>query len=533
MASAIISNTLYYGDNLDVLRKHFPLTNYFDLIYLDPPFNSKADYNVLFKEKSGKESVAQVQSFSDFWHWDIITAELYSTLQKDPELGNVLIFLHQHLGSNDMMAYLVVMTARLKKLHDVLKPTGSLYLHCDPTASHYLKVVLDTIFGVENFRNEIVWQRFNFHADAHRYGKVHDILLFYTKTNDYYWKTQYGEYKEEYKESHFYSKDPDGRRYRLSDSTAKGQGPPRYFKGKLLYPPHGTHWRWSQENIDRLVKEGKIVFTKTGNPAVKRYLDEVKPAVHSIWTDIPSINSMSKERIGFETQKPLKLLERIIVSSCPEGGVILDPFCGCGTTIIATEELNKKLGLNRKWVGIDITHLAISLIRSRLKRIHVYPDKDYVIVGEPVDFASATELMKIDKSGYQFQLWALSLIEDAYPSKVNADGKVVKGSDKGVDGWLSFKEGDNPDLKKIVISVKGGENIGVQMVRDLIGTVEARHSAMGILVTLFEPTEPMKKTALECGFYESPVWRHHYPKIQIITVDELLAKKKPNIPPTQ
>lgn len=527
MASAITSNTLYYGDNLDVLRKHFPLTDYFDLIYLDPPFNSKADYNVLFKEKSGKESVAQVQSFSDFWHWDSATAELYSTLQKDPELGNMLTFLHQHLGSNDMMAYLVMMSARLKKLHSVLKPTGSLYLHCDPTASHYLKIILDTIFGVENFRNEIVWQRFTFHADAHRYGRVHDILLFYSKTDDYYWNTQYGEHKEKYKKSHFTQTDENGRAFRLDNAVGEGQGPPRYFNGKLLYPPHGTHWRWSQENIDRLIKEGKIVFTKTGRPAVKRYLDEAKPAIHSIWTDIPPINSMSKERIGFQTQKPLKLLERIIKSSCPENGVILDPFCGCGTTIIAAQKLK------RRWVGIDITHLAISLIRRRLKTIHVIAGRDYAIVGEPVDFESASDLMKIDKTGYQFQLWALSLIEDAYPSKLNAEGKVVKGSDKGVDGWLSFKEGDDPDLKRIVISVKGGENIGVQMVRDLIGTVEAKHATMGILVTLLEPTEPMKTTALECGFYESPVWRHHYPKIQLITIAELLAKKKPNIPPTQ
>jgi site-specific DNA-methyltransferase (adenine-specific) len=424
-----------------------------------------------------------------------------------------------------MMAYLVMMTIRLKKLHDILKPTGSLYLHCDPTASHYLKMILDTIFGIENFRNEIVWQRFTFHADAKRYGRVHDILLFYSKTDNYYWKTQYGEHKEEYKKSHFTQKDENGRVFRLDNAVGEGQGPPRNFNGKLLYPPHGAHWRWSQENIDRLIKEGKIVFTKTGRPASKRYLDEAKPAIHSIWTDIPPINSMSKERTGFQTQKPLKLLERIILSSCPEDGVILDPFCGCGTTIIEAQELKMK------WVGIDVTHLAISLIRSRLRKIHVYPDKDYNIIGEPADLSSAIKLAEADK--YQFQYWAINLV-DAFPagqSSQNPHGK--KGADKGIDGWLTFKEGDNINLKRIVVQVKGGANIGAQYVRDLIGTVESTHSAMGILITLVEPTRPMELAAMEAGVYESPIWGNHYPKIQIVTISDLLAKKQLNIPLTQ
>ena len=526
VVSVFDKNTLYYGDNLEVLRKHFP-PECIDLIYLDPPFNSKADYNILFKEQSGEQSVAQIQAFSDFWHWDKTAEKTYLEIQEDPNLNDMIKFLHAHLGINDMMAYLVMMTIRLRELHRVLKQTGSLYLHCDPTASHYLKIILDKIFGAKNFRNEIVWQRFNFHADAHRFGRVHDILLFYTKTDNYFWKTQYGEYKEKYKKSHFYNADSDGRRYRLSDSTAKGQGPPRYFNGKLLEPPAGTHWRWSQANIDQLVAKGVIVFTKTGNPAVKRYLDEVKPAIHSIWADISSINSMSKERIGFETQKPLKLLERIIESSCPKDGIVLDPFCGCGTTIMAAQESKVK----RKWIGIDVTHLSISLIRARLKEIHFTVGKDYQIIGEPVDFESAVDLMKVDPSGYQFQLWALSLV-DAWPAKSVNGKEAKKGADKGVDGWITFKERDSLSLQRIVVQVKGGTHVGAQHVRDLLGTLEATKSAMGILLTLYEPTKPMKDAVFEAGYYESPVWGQKYPRIQILTIPELLSGNKPEIPHT-
>ena len=519
--TAFEPNVLYYGDNLDVLRKYFP-SECVDLIYLDPPFNSKADYNVLFKEPSGEESVAQIQAFSDFWHWDKSAEETYLELQEDPKIINTIQLLQAHLGRNDMMAYLVMMTIRLRELHRVLKSTGSIYLHCDPTASHYLKTILDLIFGPKNFRNEIIWKRFTFHADSHRFGRVHDILLFYTKSEDYTWHTRYVPYRRKYVKSHFRYKDKDGRKYRLDNAVAQGQGPPRYFKGKLLEPPKGTHWRWSQENIDRLIEEGVIVFTKTGRPAVKRYLDEAKgQAVHSIWTDIPPINPMAKERMGFQTQKPVKLLKRIIAASSNEGDLVLDPFCGCGTAIIAAHQMKRK----RKWIGIDITHLAISLIKTRLRKINVYANRDYKIVGEPVDFASAEELARTNP--YQFQWWALSLI-DAKPT--NPDRK--KGADKGVDGWLTFRESTNLKLKKIVVQVKGGKHVGPQYVRALLGTVETSKSAMGILLTLVEPTEQMRKTAMESEYYESPTWGHKYPKIQIITIPELLKGVKPILPHT-
>jgi site-specific DNA-methyltransferase (adenine-specific) len=517
------SNTLYYGDNLEVLRKHF-LNECIDLIYLDPPFNSKADYNILFKETSGEESAAQIQAFSDSWHWDKNAEDTYLKIQEDPNLTEMIQFLKAHLGKNDMMAYLVMMTIRLKELYRVLKSTGSLYLHCDPTASHYLKLILDKIFGPKNFRNEIVWQRFTFHADAHRFGRVHDILLFYTKTDDYVWNTQFTSFKESYIKSHFTYEDEKGK-YTLSDPVARGQGPPRCFNGKLLEPSAGTHWRWSQENIDRLIKEGTIVFTKTGRPRVKRYLEEARGhAIHSVWIDVPLINSMSKERLGFQTQKPMKLLERIIIASSNEGGLVLDPFCGCGTTILAANKLG------RKWLGIDITHLSISLVRARLRDIHVIVGKDYRIIGEPVDFEGAVDLMKVDPTGYQFQLWALSLV-DAYPARSRNGKEIIKGADKGVDGWLTFRESDNLNLQRIVVQVKGG-HVGAQEVRDLIGTVQSKKAAMGILITLYEPTEPMKQAAFEADYYESKIWGHKYPKIQILTIPELLKGSKPILPHT-
>ena len=517
-SSPFDSNTLYYGDNLEVLRKHFP-DNCVDLVYLDPPFNSKADYNILFKEATGEQSTAQIQAFTDFWHWDKIAEKTYLEIQEDPNLVEMIQFLKAHLGRNDMMAYLVMMTTRLRELHRVLKSTGSLYLHCDPTASHYLKIILDTIFGPKNFRNEIVWKRFAFHADARRFGRVQDVLLFYSKSDDYVWNTRYVDFKESYKKSHFTYKDERGQ-YTLDNlNPPGGRGP--------VYEFHGftRPWRYTREKMLKLEEEGLIYVPKDKVPRLKRYLNELKgQAVNSVWIDIPPINSMSKERIGFQTQKPLRLLERIVMASSNEGYWILDPFCGCGTTIIAAQKLK------RKWVGIDITHLAISLIRSRLKEIHVIAGKNYRIVGEPVDLASAIALAEADK--YQFQWWALSLVDARPTGQSSEDEHGKKGADKGVDGWLFFREGDNINLQKIVVQVKGG-HVNPQQVRDLIGTVQSSKSAMGIFITLNEPTEPMKQAAMEAEYYESPTWGHKYPKIQIITIKELLSGIKPVIPHTR
>jgi len=284
----------------------------------------------------------------------------------------------------------------------------------------------------------------------------------------------------------------------------------------------GNHWQYTVQTLDELDRQGRIYWPPKGRmPRLKRYLDELdgKPLT-SEWTDIPSIGAHARERLGFPTQKPITLLERIIKSSSNENDIVLDPFCGCGTTIMAAHKLK------RKWIGIDITHLAISLIKTRLRKINVYANRDYKTIGEPVDFASAEKLASTN--AYQFQWWALSLI-GAKPT--NPDRK--KGADKGVDGWLTFRESANLSLQRIVVQVKGGKHIGPQYVRDLLGTVDASKSAMGILITLYEPTEQMKTTAMEAEYYESPTWGHKYPKAQIITINELLSGNKPILPHTQ
>jgi len=442
-------NTLFYGDNLEILRghNHFP-DECIDLIYLDPPFNSKADYNILFKERSGKESVAQTHAFTDFWTWDLNAEKTYLEIQKDPRIGEMITFLHGYLGKNDMMAYLVMMTIRLRELHRVLKSTGSIYLHCDSTASHYLKIIMDTVFGTENFRNEIIWKRVTAHSDAERYGKVTDRILFYTKTGKYVFNKPRKARNEDYIKSHF-KPDANGRLYRLDNlNPPGGRGP--------IYEFHGLKrpWRFTQQKMLELEAKG-LIYTKSKVPQIIRYLDVLDAtggaAIHELWNDIAPINSQAKERMGFQTQKPIALLERIIMTSSNEGDLILDPFCGCGTTIIAAQQLK------RRWVGIDITHLAIALIRSRLRKNHVYPERDYTIIGEPVDMAGAMKLAEDNK--YQFQYWAVSLMDGFPIGRTSERPFGKKGADKGVDGWITFREGTNIDLQKIVISVKGGHNI--------------------------------------------------------------------------
>lgn len=332
-------------------------------------------------------------------------------------------------------------------------------------------------------------------------------------------------YGDKYKQSHWKKKDAEGRSFRLMplDAPKHGDG------GNLVYEWHGKlpaptrTWSCVIEKMKALEEKGLLEYTSTGTPCLKKHLGEMQGApLQNIWSDIPPVNPMALERLGYPTQKPLALLERIISSSSNEGDLVLDPFCGCGTTIMASQKLE------RKWVGIDVTHLAIALIRLRLKKIRVYADKDYTIIGEPVDLAGANKLAEENK--YQFQYWAVSLV-DGFPvgqSSKNPYGK--KGADKGIDGWITFREGNNIDLQRIVVQVKGGHNVGTGEVRDLIGAVQNTQSAMGVLITLDDPTQPMKIAAMEAGYYESPTWGHKYPKIQISTIAELLQKKKPLIP---
>jgi len=417
-----------------------------------------------------------------------------------------------------MMAYLAMMASRLVELRRVLKPTGSIYLHCDPTASHYLKVLLDTVFIPTMFRNEIIWQRTRVaKRQSGFFGKTHDVILVYTKTQGALFHDQFLPHSESYQDSHYNMVEPGtSRRYGLWDFTQKGEGPPRRFGDKTLAPPPGKHWIWSQERIDQGMQEGRIVFTRTGTPRLKRFLDQSKGEyIQDIWTDVFDVNAVAHERLGYPTQKPEALLERIIKASSNEGDLVLDPFCGCGTTIAAAQKLG------RTWIGIDITHLAIGLMKHRLR--DTFGDQvSYQVIGEPVSLPDAEELAEADP--YQFQWWALGLV-GARP----AEGK--KGADRGIDGRLYFHdEAEGSKTKQVIFSVKAGHT-NVAHARDLRGVIEREKAEIGVLITMQEPTQPMRAEAAGAGFYHSPGWGQEYPKLQILTVAELLDGKKIEMPP--
>ncbi len=453
------TNVLYFGDNLEILRKYIP-DNSIDLIYLDPPFNSKKDYNILFKENGGVESQAQIKAFTDTWHWTQTAEDTYHDIVVNGPLkvGKLIGALHDAISNNDVMAYLVMMTARLTELHRVLKPTGSLYLHCDPTASHYLKLVLDQVFGAANFRNEISWCYARPAAPKQRiFCRAHEIVFFYTK-------------------SERRTFNPDNVRIPYKESTTKRAG--------YMSSAHGRRFV-------REIREGG------------KFPED--------WWDIPYLRPNAKENLNYPTQKPLALLERIIKASSNEGDIVLDPSCGCGTAVVAAQKLN------RRWIGIDITHLAINLMRNRLKDSFGIKAE---VIGEPVDLAGAKALAHQDR--YQFQWWALGLI-GARPL-----GEKKKGADKGIDGVIHFIDEVSGKPKRVVVQVKSG-HIGVNAVRELKAV--AANDAIGVFITLEPPTSPMKVEAVDASYYHSPVYDKDYPKIQILTIEELLQGKTVDMPP--
>jgi site-specific DNA-methyltransferase (adenine-specific) len=544
-------NSLYYGDNLDVLRASVPDASV-DLVYLDPPFNSQANYNVLFRAPSGEHSQAQIQAFEDTWHWNESAEKAFDEVLQSGH-GNVasmLQALRAYLGENDMMAYLTMMCVRLLELHRVLKDSGALYLHCDPTASHYLKILLDGIFGIENYCNEIIWRRTGSHNKANRFGPVHDVIHFYRKSKAYKHRPVFRPYLNGHVEGYFKKSDERGRYWTNSihgaetrngesgkpwngyDPTANGRhwAIPSDLVNELgIDPDLGVH-----EKLDALNALGVIDLPDPASgslPTYRQYL-HLSPGVllQDIWAYQPHTRGVlyasdeaidedvrwltaqgDEERLGYPTQKPEGLLERIIRASTREGDVVLDPFCGCGTTIHAAQNLS------RSWIGIDITHLAISLIDKRLKE--AFPGIAFETHGTPKDAGGARALAAQDK--YQFQWWAVSLV-NAVPF-----GGKKKGADGGIDGLIYFKP-DGKKTEKAIVSVKGGDNVSVSMIRDLAHVVEREKAKIGVFITLAEPTAPMKTEAIKAGFYETIFGK--YAKIQIITVDELFAGKKPDIP---
>jgi DNA modification methylase len=451
-------NLLYYGDNLDVLRRHIAGESV-DLIYLDPPFNSKATYNVLFAEQNGSQAAAQVKAFEDTWRWDQAAGQAYHEMvEAGGPVSQALQAFRLLLGDSNMLAYLAMMAPRLVELRRVLKPTGSIYLHCDPTASHYLKLLMDAVFGAQGFRNEIAWCYTSGGVPRNDFARKHDVILRYVKdSNRFLFNPQYRPYSE------------------------------------------GTLQRG---------------LTKVKGPKYK--LREEGAAMQDWWADLQKVLSpTARETLGYPTQKPESLLERVINASSSEGDVVLDPFCGCGTTVAVAERLK------RRWIGIDITHLAITLIKHRL-RDGFGDEVDYQVIGEPVSVPDAQALAAQDP--YQFQFWALGLV-GARPVEQK------KGGDKGIDGRLYFHdEGARGKTKQVILSVKSGHTT-VAHVRDLRGVMERDNADLGVLITMAEPTQPMRAEAAGAGFYHSPGWSKDYPRLQVLTVADLLAGKGIDMPP--
>ena len=509
---------MYYGDNLEILRRYIRDES-IDLVYLDPPFNSNQDYNVLFAERDGRQSAAQIQAFTDTWRWDQGAARAYEeAVEKGDGAARALRALRELLGTNDLLAYLSMMAPRLAELRRVLKPTGSLYLHCDPTASHYLKLLMDGLFGAQNFRNEIVWKRSHPKGLAFtRFARNHDVILVYARDQrNVAWYPQYVALSPGAVEKQYPLVDEAGRRYQLTSLLN-----PNTDRPNLTYEFKGVTrvWRWTRERMAEEDAKGRIVVPRGGKgvPRYKRYLDEQEGIpVSDFWDDVEPVQG--DERLGYPTQKPEALLERIIQASSRPGEVLLDPFCGCGTSIAAAERLG------RHWVGIDLTHLAMTLIRSRLA--DAFGGRtEFTVVGEPVDMEGARALAGLDR--YQFQLWARGKVQ-ARP----ADRDFKKGADQGIDGRAFYHEKEGGSTKTIIVSVKSG-HVSVRDVRDLRGVVEREKAQVGALLTLEEPTGPMREEAAAAGFYQ-PEYRlspeERYARIQILTVAELLAGKNIEAP---
>jgi site-specific DNA-methyltransferase (adenine-specific) len=475
------NRTLYFGDNLEILRKKINDES-FDLIYLDPPFNSNRNYNVLFKEGI-QDSPAQIKAFDDSWHWTRESKQTFDYLvtKTNEDISNLMLALEKMVGHNDMLAYLTMMTVRLIELHRVLKKTGSIYLHCDPTASHYLKIVLDVVFRKKHFRNEIIWCYSRPSAPGQKQlSRVHDIIFWYSKGNEWFF-------------------DPEKIRQPYSEKSLEREG---YGGG-----------------ASKMTKGGSVELKEGG-----KFPED--------WIYIPPLKGNSREYLGYPTQKPEALLERIIKASSNEGDLILDPFCGCGTTVAVSEKLK------RNWVGIDITSLAINLIKYRIKNQFGLGNKQIYVDGLPTDLAGAKELFK--KDPFEFEYWALDLI-NAMPAQSKTK-ENMRGADKGIDGIIAFHKniingngnGVNGNGKweygKVIVQVKGG---GVQrnQIATLKGDIDREKADAGVFITLEKPTKPMISEAVDAGEFTTPITaKREFPKIQILTVEELLKGKKPDLP---
>jgi adenine specific DNA methylase Mod len=510
-------NKLWFGDNLTILREEIA-DNSVDLVYLDPPFNSAANYNVLFKSPDEEAASAQVEAFRDTWTWGPEAQwALDEIMQSGGAVTGIIHALHGALGDSDMMAYLVMMAQRLQELRRVLKTTGTLYLHCDPTASHYLKIILDAVFGPQRFANEIIWQRSTGKSlMSRRLPTNHDVILSFGGGAERVWNadvlfTPYedGNLPPSIAKKYVHD-DGDGRIYRLDSLINPNQNRPN-----LTYEFLGVTrvWRWTRQRMETAYAQGLISQSAPGRvPQLKRYLKEQRgQGLGDVWTDIPPLNSQAKEREGYPTQKPVRLLDRLIRAASNQGDVVLDPFCGCGTTVAAAQ------AAGRRWIGIDVAYHAIRVIEDRLAAIP--GGVQYDLGGIPRDFASAARLAEKDK--YQFQWWANYLVG------VQALKEIKKGPDRGIDGQMFFMNGPR-GWGRILTSVKGGQHVGVNDVRSFKAVIDRERAEMGLFICLREPTRDMKAEAANFGFTETA--HGHLPRLQIVSIERWFAGGRPALP---
>jgi DNA modification methylase len=525
MPKAITKNTLYYGDNLEVLRKYIK-DETVDLCYIDPPFNSKRNYNQIYNN-IGSEDRAQAQAFIDTWVWDENANEGFAELLANDkgrfsaQTVDLIKGLDAVLKKGSLLAYLVSMTLRITEIHRVLKPTGSFYLHCDPTASHYLKLIIDAIFVSQGgeYKNEIVWARTNAHNIASKYfARVQDTIFYYTKTNKYTWNAPFTDFSPQQLKRYF----PDpatGRLVTGQDLTMTGNTQ-RNFTWRGTTPPPNRGWGFTKEQLEELWEQGLILTKQDGTPRLdgrKVFLDEKKgKPLGSVWNDIERIGNTSSERLGYPTQKPERLLERIINVSTNIGDVVLDAYCGCGTTVAVAERLK------RNWIGIDITYQSISLILRRLEGHYGKEILDNIkLNGIPQDMASAQALAlkQDDRLRKEFEKWAVLTYTN---NRAIINDK--KGSDKGIDGTAYFLTGKS-DNAKIVFQVKSG-NVGRGDVSKLNNDRTREGAELAVLLTLKPPTQPMRDEANAASVYKHKLMSRSYPRLQIVTIAEIVEQHK-------
>jgi len=456
-------NKLYCADNLEILRQYIPDESV-DLIYIDPPFNSKRNYNIFFDDKEIK---AQRIAFEDTWTFKNVQDSMSELNTIGTENIHLLLMTYAKVAPS-AFPYLVMMALRIFELHRVLKPTGSFYLHCDPTCSHYLKTICDVIFGKDNFRNEIIWSYKRYTAFSNRFQRLHDVILFYSKTDI----VLFNDIREDYadksgKADSHYKQDEDGKWYRWQ--KRKGQEPYKIY-----------------------LSEGR----RTGD----------------VW-DISIINASAKERLGYPTQKPLALLERIIKASSNEGDIILDAFCGCGTTVDAAESLK------RRWIGVDISPIAVNLIENRLQETYGNDLSGYDILGLPVDKHTAIDLWK--KNPFAFQDWWIT--------KFNAFSAAFgsKGADKGVDGIALYQVDHSGNTVRAAFQVKGGK-VQSKDIDALWGAMNKHNCELGVFLTIEPLTKPMLETIANSGSVSFP--NFSFPKLQSMTLDEFFSGRQLKLP---